>query len=91
MLIVAIPEYNTTEIRSRNISKPIPWVPGYLQTVYQYGSVIDLNLAKFSANNQYNWTYLHLPSQLHGDSSGRINGAINQTGYYTFAAICADK
>jgi hypothetical protein len=90
MFIVALPEYNTTEIRSRNLTQPVPWVPGYLQTVYQYGDVIDLNLAKLTRNNRYNWTYLHLPAQLHGDSSGRINGVIKQTGYFTFAAICAD-
>lgn len=64
---------------------------GHLQTVYQYGGVIDLNLAKVAGMNQYSWTYLHLPWQLHGDASGRINGVINQKGYFTFAAICADE
>lgn len=61
-----------------------------MKTVYQQGEAVDINLDKYAPNNKYNWTYLRLPAQLTGGSSGRINGIINKTGYYTFAAICAD-
>lgn len=58
--------------------------------VFRTSQTIEVQLSAAQGSAPFTWNYNNLPSGLKGDSNGRISGAINQAGYYTFSASCSD-
>ena len=57
---------------------------------YKAGAKVNLELQASKGKAPYAWTYLNLPSGLVGTKEGKVYGAFEEVGYYSFSASAND-